>query len=314
MKKAIDFTDIISRDTIVPAECPPMENSPYRAGYDWLFRYERKLARFLDPWLGEFRHELIGVNGILCEALSNAFCHGHRKDPTLAIHLNVYLGTKGLVLEVIDTGKGFNVQRVVDACEKGKAYYHVAGNGLRSMMASDNFAVFFNHTGTACHIVRLHNADYGCIKRISHQRPLNVSGIHTSANGNHTRNTGEGSITADGNPPLSWANAGILAGINGRVISFYGIRPKAANRIAGFCIELVQQAIALSRTLETGDPEQLWIETDSQYMLVSYPADTDRIIIALLDENANPVHARFHLPEIIAFLNDNHPHHTAPGN
>ncbi len=68
-------------------------------GYGWLFWYERKLARFLEPWLKEFRQEIIGEKGIICEALSNAYCHGHRKDPAKVIKVNVLMGEHGLIIQ-----------------------------------------------------------------------------------------------------------------------------------------------------------------------------------------------------------------------
>ena len=65
---------------VIPRDFPDCPNSCYQPEYDWLFQYERQIAAFLAPWLRAYRYELIGEKGILCEALSNAFSHGHRKD------------------------------------------------------------------------------------------------------------------------------------------------------------------------------------------------------------------------------------------
>ena len=103
---------LIRRDTIIPEKFPECPDSTYRAGYDWLYQYERDIAGFLEPWLKPYRYNLIGEKGIICEALSNAFAHGHCKNPKLSIALEVYLGARGVLVRIHDSGKGFDVQRI----------------------------------------------------------------------------------------------------------------------------------------------------------------------------------------------------------
>lgn len=150
---SVSGAEIIYRETIIPSACARNPNSVYRPEYDWLFTHERILASVLEPWMPHLRFELIGQKGILCEALSNAFCHGHRKDPSLPIELCVYLGEKGLIVRIKDSGKGFDLDLIRDKYEKGRAYYHVAGNGLRLMIDSENFHVFFTDQGTAFNLL-----------------------------------------------------------------------------------------------------------------------------------------------------------------
>ena len=156
LKGALDFVQspkLIRDDIIIPKDFPECANSTYRPGYDWLYRYERDIAAFLEPWLKPYRYDLIGEKGILCEALSNAFSHGHGKDPKRAIVLKVYLGSRGLLVRVSDTGDGFNVPRVFQGYLQKEVYYHTAGNGIRLMATSNCFGVFYDRSGTAFHLL-----------------------------------------------------------------------------------------------------------------------------------------------------------------
>ena len=144
---------LVRDDIIVPERFPDCVDSTYRRGYDWLYQYEREIAAFLSPWLKSYRYELIGEKGLLCEALSNAFCHGHGKDPKRSIALKVFLGERGLVVRICDCGKGFNVQQVIESYRKKKIYYHTAGNGMQLMAGSKRFGIFYDASGAAFHLL-----------------------------------------------------------------------------------------------------------------------------------------------------------------
>ena len=145
----------ILKERIVPAEFPRVPDSPYLPGYDWLYNYERRIAAFLEKWLRNHRYELIGEKGILCEALSNAFCHGHEKDPSKPILLRVLLGEQGLIVQIKDSGPGFDVQGTYRRYHTKKKYYSTAGNGIRLMDQSSNFGVLHDATGTVFILVHL---------------------------------------------------------------------------------------------------------------------------------------------------------------
>ena len=148
---------LVKKEVIVPGRFPPVSHSPYRPDYDWLFLYERRLARFLEPWLKDIRYELIGAKGILSEALSNAYCHGHGKDPLQPIEVRVYLGVYGLIVRIKDAGNGFSIYQIHNQYLKGKAYFHLAGNGVRAMVSSETFGIFYNENGSAFHLLYLFN-------------------------------------------------------------------------------------------------------------------------------------------------------------
>ena len=143
----------IRRDAVVPASFQECVDSTYRPGYDWLYQYERDIAGFLAPWLKPYRYELIGERGILCEALSNAFSHGHGKDSRKTITVEVFLGERGLLVRMEDSGKGFDVDDVYRSYRKKKIYYHTAGNGIDLMASSRRFGIFYSAVGATFHLL-----------------------------------------------------------------------------------------------------------------------------------------------------------------
>jgi hypothetical protein len=153
---------------------PHPSHNPYRPGYEWLFVYERKLAKVLRPWMRAFRHPvigdggLIGEGGLLCEALSNAFYYGHGKDLQMALEVRVWVGQSGLVVGIKDQGPGFDVNEVMRQFQKGEAYFHTAGNGLRAMAASRRFAVTYNAEGTCWYLLYRHDEDYTAFTNTGH--------------------------------------------------------------------------------------------------------------------------------------------------
>lgn len=152
-EQLIDDPQIVREDEVIPSKFPEHPNCTYRQGYDWLFIYERDIAKFLEKWLRPYRYELIGGKGILCEALSNAFSHAHNKDPDLAIHVKVLLGRLGLMVRIADSGKGFDVEKVYTNFCNNRKYYFTAGNGMRRMAESERFGIFHNKAGTAFHLL-----------------------------------------------------------------------------------------------------------------------------------------------------------------
>lgn len=156
----------ILKDRIVPAQFPAAPDSPYRPGYDWLYIYERRLASFLERWLKPYRYELIGENGILCEALSNAFFHGHDKDPEKPIVVRVILGDRGIIVQVKDTGPGFDVRKVYEQYKSQEKYYSKAGNGMRLMAGSSSFGVLHDSTGTVFFLVHVFDNAAGTLASV----------------------------------------------------------------------------------------------------------------------------------------------------
>ncbi len=142
-------------ETVVPHDIPLLSHHPYVSEYGWLFSLERRLARLVEPWLQSYRHDLIGSKGVLNEALSNAYCHAHKRDAGLSMQITIHRSSKGILIRIKDQGKGFDVESTIRRCQSGRDYYKIAGNGLRLMMESRSFQIFFDERGTACHLLHL---------------------------------------------------------------------------------------------------------------------------------------------------------------
>lgn len=154
-RELFESLELFREDKIIPGHFRPCKDSPYGHGYDWIYRYERKIAPFIEPRLKAHHTELTGEKGLLYEALTNAFCHAHRKDPLKPITVGIHTGRIGLLVRVSDCGKGFNVQKVFKHYVKKKRYFSWVGSGIRLMALSPHFSVFYNQKGTTVNLLYL---------------------------------------------------------------------------------------------------------------------------------------------------------------
>ena len=152
----IESADMIREDQVIPGHFRPCSKSPYQNGYDWLYRYEKTMAEFLESKLVSYPSDLIGQKSLLHEALSNAFCHAHHRNRLKPITVRYVLGGKGLIMQVIDGGKGFNTQKVYKQYRKKRRYLTSIGNGIRQMAKSRHYGVFYNSKGTAFQLLHLY--------------------------------------------------------------------------------------------------------------------------------------------------------------
>lgn len=151
--------ELLLEERSTPAELPVAPHSPYRPGYEWLFLLERRIARVMEPWMKQdpryacFRDDLLGPGGLFTEGLSNAFCHGHGRDPQIPLELKLWASSQGVLLRLEDEGRGFDHQQVLSRLTAGRTYYQVAGSGFRHMCDHPIFQVFFTDRGTAWHLL-----------------------------------------------------------------------------------------------------------------------------------------------------------------
>ena len=152
----IESAEIIKEYQVIPGHFRPCSNSPYRPGYDWLYRYEQDVAKFLRPKLKSHPSDLTGEKSLLHQALSNAFDHAHHRDRLKPITVRILLGGKGFIIQVTDCGKGFNLKKMYKHCRKNRRYLSSVGNGLRLMAANPRYGVFYNRKGTTFHLLFLY--------------------------------------------------------------------------------------------------------------------------------------------------------------
>lgn len=301
--------ELAKEEVVVPGQLPSAAHSPYRPDYDWLFLYERRLARFLEPWLKEFRHELIGAKGILSEALSNSYYHGHGKDPTLPIEVRIYIGVHGLIVRIKDAGNGFSVSQIHKQYQKGKAYYHVAGNGLRTMVSSINFGIFYDEEGSAFHLLHLFNRGF-----------LNFGGnmvaeniVNNSVEGGSREVSEKVSISANMKsnacfvaPPAesNWMVLAILIGVKKRNLAAFGIGREKISLLIRSCGLLIKSVDTLNGHLQVGNGINMSVRAPEGILIISRGLSKEHILISVLKPDANLVLAAKRLPEIFRYLNE----------
>jgi hypothetical protein len=151
----IESAETLKTDQVIPGHFRPCPESPYPPGYDWLYRYEQTIAKFLASKLKSLPSDLVGAKGLLHEALSNAYCHAHHQDRLKPITVSILLGNNGFIIQVTDCGKGFNLQKVYKHYRKKRRYLTTVGNGIRRMAEAHQFGVFYNPKGTQVHLLYL---------------------------------------------------------------------------------------------------------------------------------------------------------------
>lgn len=156
----LDFTDCGNRlaplvatwsDEVVPQRIELLPHSSYSSRYAWMFAYEkglkRRIERALGHPLGAWERRLFGADAPFSEGLSNAFLHGNRHDPLRTIEVRTAVSRLGLAFAIHDDGDGFDVARAFAALNSGKAYFQVAGNGLRTFAVDSHVSAAYTDGG-----------------------------------------------------------------------------------------------------------------------------------------------------------------------
>lgn len=287
----VDAAEVYA-ETIVPARLPPASHNPYRPGYEWLFVYERRLAKVLRPWMTSFRHPiigdggLIGEGGLLCEALSNAFYYGHGKDPQLPLEVHISLGACGFLVSIQDQGPGFDVSEVLRQFRRGGTYFHTAGNGLRTMAASSHFAVSYSARGACWHLLYRFDEDYsGFGESVFSLKPV-VPAIHLI-------------------PPPAVPNnlqAALLLPRDHTAALGFGLAPSPAEHLVAILTALLTDLSGLGAHIGSTNTLKMTVEAaDGCWLLDCAPSGA--ATIACMPRPQIPVAvARASLPELRRFL------------
>jgi hypothetical protein len=165
-RELIGKHSIVFSETVIPREVDLLPHSPYRPEYSWLFPLERRLGRLLDQWLSHYRKDLIGPGGLLSEALSNAYCHGHKRNAKMAIHIRIAVGEQGLLICIEDSGEGFDFHEVARTFASKRLYFHNAGRGLLRAIKVQDFAVFFTDKGRTFNLLYLNGKALGKLRTV----------------------------------------------------------------------------------------------------------------------------------------------------
>lgn len=294
--RLIGRSEVLLEEDLVPARYPTAPNSPYRRGYDWLYHVERKLIRLLRPWLADHRMALFGEHGLISEGLSNAFCHGHGRNPQSPIHLMIRLGEAGILVRIHDTGQGFHVRRTLKRFHDGKAYFSVAGNGIQRMAESQDFGVFFNASGNVFSLMYLF-AD-GLAKQPAAILPVMEFSAPEKPYPRPTAPVSRRRPT-DLKP---WVRGAALRTAKGDVH-----RVDLGRELAEALLQVGTHLLRLSRELTQGHlnaglPEMIHIQTPRSGLLFSRVSGIE--IAAWLNQDTNPTMAGKLLRDLVASLSD----------
>ena len=138
-------------DEVVPGLVELLPSSNYSPVYAWMYAYEkglkRRIERLIGQPLGVWERRLFGADGAFSEALSNAFLHGHRRDPALPITIRCTVGERGLFFAISDQGPGFDSAAVLAARARSAPSFHIAGNGLRCLAETPGLTVWWADGG-----------------------------------------------------------------------------------------------------------------------------------------------------------------------
>jgi anti-sigma regulatory factor (Ser/Thr protein kinase) len=143
----------VLEETVIPNQVELLQNNTYTLNYAWMYSFEKRLKYRIQDLLGyklNFNQEkiLFGVGGVVSEGLSNAFVHGHKKNPSLPISVWVSASKKGLGFSITDQGTGFDFEAILQSYRDGKSFYHIAGNGFPLLSNSMDFSACFQKNGT----------------------------------------------------------------------------------------------------------------------------------------------------------------------
>ena len=144
-------------DTVVPREVELVSNPGYKAAYAWMFSYERDLRDRIFGVLGRqvpvLERVFFGADGVASEGLSNAFVHGHQRDPERPIRVRCVVGETGVALAIMDSGPGFDIEATLKLMDQKREYFHQAGNGIRAFIGVENLTTSFSDGGRTLNLL-----------------------------------------------------------------------------------------------------------------------------------------------------------------
>ncbi len=143
-------------EEVIPREVELLTDTQYAPQYSWMFSYEKRLKyrieKAIGHRLGALERELFGPDGAFSESLSNAFVHGHKRDPNQTIKVRCTVSSKGIAFSISDQGCGFDVRQIVGAAENGSTYASFGGNGMRALCRREAIVASFCNEGRTVNI------------------------------------------------------------------------------------------------------------------------------------------------------------------
>jgi len=146
---------------VVPRDVEILRNFRYSPQYAWMYSYEKRLKYRIEEASGRplkgMERRLFGADGVLSEAISNAFAHGNGRQNDLPIEIVTLIGTAGLAFSIRDCGEGFDVRKTISDFARGGAYFKCAGNGLRTLNDHDGIVAAYTEGGRVLNLLVLYS-------------------------------------------------------------------------------------------------------------------------------------------------------------
>lgn len=147
-------------ESVVPCRVELLPNNTYALNYAWMYSFEKQLKYRIEELSNKklsYSQEktLFGPGGAVSEGLSNAFAHGHKKDPRKAIDIWVCVSRRGLGFTISDQGEGFDYQAILRRYQSGESFYLIAGNGFSNLYNSTELVASYTQAGTRLGILYL---------------------------------------------------------------------------------------------------------------------------------------------------------------
>jgi hypothetical protein len=283
-------------EIVIPKDFPKAENSNYLPEYDWLYTFGRTFGRVLDKWVRKHRFELIGARGLISEALSNAYCHAHKRDTTKPIFVKIFEGPDGILLNIVDSGKGFDYRAVVGKILKGKKHFNIAGNGLKRAFESERFGIFYNDQGNAFNLIYLFEQASSCISSFEFQAESTNKRDKKSA-----ENSDDSKITVCEADPSQYSED-ILAVLIYNSISKELKTNLSSEEQALELISLIEDinsdSEALALAAKAGLPVELFTISHAENLQIIFKSYSDSILVVVLKEGTEGITVKYILDEI----------------
>ncbi len=88
--------------------------------------------KFFKYYLGKIiRIAEIKESAAVEAAFHNSIMYGNKKDTGLPLKVKVFKGLKGVVIQIEDSGEGFDFKETQRKWENGETYYQNGGNGWK---------------------------------------------------------------------------------------------------------------------------------------------------------------------------------------
>lgn len=137
---------LIPGEVDIPEELNTRHFTRVNPQYHWLFAFLTEIEEELGEQ-AKALNRVLNSNAIIV-LMENAFGWGNKHDPSRPIDVTIYIGQKGVLIRLEDSGKGFNAEKVIhkyddhDFGDMGE--FENTGYGMRCLQQA-RFDIVYEH-------------------------------------------------------------------------------------------------------------------------------------------------------------------------